>query len=50
MPKGIKSVTGNFSRGEVVTLQPRRSRYRPRRQSLQQRCITPYCRAPLARN
>ncbi len=51
LPKGIKSVTGNFSRGEVIRiLQPRRSRYRSRRQSLQQRCITPYCRTPLARN
>ncbi|XNM49224.1 hypothetical protein ACLK17_01940 [Escherichia coli] len=40
----MKSVTGNFLRGEVIRICNLEGRVLPRRQSLQQRLITSYCR------
>lgn len=50
LPKGIREVKGDFSRGEVIRIRNGGARSGARRQPLQQRCDAHDRRAPLAGN
>ncbi|STR41443.1 glutamate 5-kinase [Klebsiella michiganensis] len=49
LPKGIKTITGNFSRGEVIRIRSLEGRDIAHGVSrYKQRCAAPHCRAALA--